>query len=73
MHPDLDFILSFVLKVMISTCQHFYDNSSFTGIFNRLIFDRVYGSWIFSLLSFTVVTTFMAIIILLILLTHLRN
>ena len=35
------FVLSSGLKVMNSSCQHFYDNLSFTGIFNRLIFDRV--------------------------------
>ena len=47
------FVLSFVLKVMISSCQHFYDNLSFTGILNRLIFDRVYDSLILSLLLST--------------------
>ena len=43
----------FWLKVMISSCQHFYDNLSFTGILNRLIFDRVYDSWIFSSVAST--------------------
>jgi len=38
------FVLSFGLKVMIFSCQHFY---------NKLIFDRVYDSWILSLLLFT--------------------
>ena len=47
------FVLSFGLKVMISSCQHFYNNLSFTGILNRLIFDRVYDSWILSLLLCT--------------------
>ena len=49
------FALSFGLKVMISSCKHFYDNLSFTGILKRLIFDRVYGSWmILSLQLFTI-------------------
>jgi len=49
------FVLSFVLKlkVMISSCQHFYDNQSFTGILNRLIFDVVHDDWILSLLLVT--------------------
>ena len=51
------FVLSFGLKVMISSCQHFYNNLSFTGILNRLIFDRVYDSWILSLLLCTLDNT----------------
>ena len=43
----------FELKVMISSCQHIYDNLSFTGILHRLIFVRVYDSWILSFLLFT--------------------
>ena len=38
---------------MISSCQHLHNNPSFTGILDRLIFDRVYDSWILSLLLFT--------------------
>ena len=38
---------------MICSCQHFFDNLSFTDILNRFIFDRVYDSWILSLLLFT--------------------
>ena len=50
----IGFVLSFGLKVMISSCQHFYNNQkSFTGILDKLIFDRVYDSWILSLLLFT--------------------
>ena len=49
--------MSFRLKVMISTCQHFYDNLSFTNILNRLIFDGVYASRILSLLLFTLAYT----------------
>ena len=45
------FVLSFGQKVMaLCSCQHFYDNLRFTGIFNRFIFDRVYDSWILSLI-----------------------
>ena len=51
MHTD--FALSLLLKVMISTCQHVYDNQSFTGKLNKLIFVRVYDSWILSLPLFT--------------------
>ena len=51
------FVLSFGLKVMISSCQHFYNNLSFTGILDRLIFDRVYDSWILSLLLFTLASS----------------
>ena len=47
------FVWSFRLKVMICSCQHFFDNLSFTDILNRFIFDRVYDSWILSLLLFT--------------------
>ena len=47
------FVLSFGLKVMISSCQHFYNNLSFTGVLDRLTFDRVYDSCILSLLLFT--------------------
>ena len=54
------FVLSFGLKVMISSCQHFYDNLSFTGILDRLIFDRVYDGWILSLLLFTLANTLSA-------------
>ena len=33
--------------MVLCSYQHFYDN---TGIFNRFIFDRVYDSWILSLI-----------------------
>ena len=50
----IGFVLSFRLKVMISTCQRFYNNLSFTDILDKFIFDRVYDSWILSVLLFTI-------------------
>ena len=42
------FVLYFCLKVMIFGCLYFKDNISWAGILNRLIFDKLYYSWILS-------------------------